>query len=475
MTWRTRINTLCTSLAATVALGCSTTLDNAPHNQPISAQTVARTAQPRDIVDTNAIGLSLSGGGLRASAFAYGVLRELARQGDGEPDVFDDLTFISSVSGGSLAGAYFALHGRSALSTFRTRVLERDYERNLRLSWFAPENLLRLLAGGVNDRSNLAQILDAEVFDGATFADLLRANKPDIWINATDLFNRTPFPFIPPVFNGLCSDLLSLRVSEAVSASMAVPLAFAPVVLRTYPQQCLTPPPHWLGAAEDESASVAAGTLAATARAVARYRDGTRMRYVKLADGGLTDNQGLSSILVARAAAGTPMGPLNEADAVRLRRMLFLIVDAGRPPGGDWALAPEGPSGLDVGVAAADAAIDSATRLSAAAFRTMYDQWRDGIVRHRCSLTEEQARRWLRDGEPWRCDDVQFYLDVIGFERLPAHLAERMRQMPTRLALSPADLETAIAAGQAAARGSAALARYRAQRVPASDAHSRRP
>ena len=94
-----------------------------------------------------------------------------------------------------------------------------------------PTNLARLLAGGINDRSNLAATLDADVFGGATFADLYRRNKPDVWINATDLYNRTPFPFIPPVFAALCSDLSRLRVSEAVAASMAVPLAFAPVAL----------------------------------------------------------------------------------------------------------------------------------------------------------------------------------------------------------------------------------------------------
>lgn len=95
------------------------------------------------------------------------------------------------------------------------------------------------------------------------------------------------------------------------------------------------------------------------------------MRDVKLVDGGPTDHQGLVSLLIARQASGTAYGPFTEADAVRMRRMLFLIVDAGRPPSGRWALQADGPSGVDVGIAAADAAIDSATRLSAAAFRRM--------------------------------------------------------------------------------------------------------
>jgi NTE family protein len=129
-----------------------------------------------------------------------------------------------------------ALHGRDGMQHFRARVRDTDLERDLCLSLLSPVNLLRLLAGGVNDRSNLAATLDAGIFRGATFADLTRRNKPDVWINATDLYNRTPFPFIPPVFQGLCSDLSQLRVSGAVAASMAVPLAFAPVVLKRHPQ-----------------------------------------------------------------------------------------------------------------------------------------------------------------------------------------------------------------------------------------------
>jgi NTE family protein len=238
------------------------------------------------------------------------------------------------------------------------------------------------------------------------------------------------------------------------------------VVLKTFPQACLNPLPAWTAAADDVSASVAADLLTTTARAVRRYRDPLRMQYVKLADGGLTDNQGLASILVARAVSGNAYGPLQEADAVRMRRMLFLIVDAGRPPTGDWAMTRDGPSGLDVAIAAADAAIDSATRLSAVAFRTMFDDWRQSIVQHRCSLSMQQVRRWLPAGEPWDCADVRFYIDVIGFERLAPARAERLRQMPTRLALTAADIEAAVSAGRDAALASPALARYLAERVP---------
>jgi len=448
------------AIAAGLLAGCATPgFDNAPSNTPVTPAFVAQTAAPRDIVGRDVIGLSLSGGGLRAAAFGLGVLQALAGEGGKTADVFDDISFISSVSGGSLVAAYVGLYGREGLQHFRERVLLQDLERDLRLNWFSPANLQRLAAGGLNDRSNLARRLDDEVFRGATFADLARRNKPDVWINATDLYHRIPFPFTPPVFLALCSDLSALPVSEAVAASMAVPLVFAPVVLRTYPEACLTPLPP-LQPHLDDPAGVATDTVASVAQAMRDYRDPARVRYLKLADGGLTDNQGLASILVARALSGTPHGPLTEADAVRLRRMLFLIVDVGRAPAGDWVLQPQGPGGLEVGLAAADAAIDSATRLSATAFRDMARRWQQDLVRFRCGLDPERVRALLPPGEPWACDDLRIVVETLSPDALAPASAARLRAMPTRLALTAAQVDEAIAAGRDAARSSRALGRY---------------
>jgi NTE family protein len=464
---------LCALLALLLG-ACTTVADNAPRNLPETSGSRAAAMAPRDVVGRNVVALSLSGGGLRASAFALGVLQGLADTPTGpDPrpgeDLFGDLSFISAVSGGSLTATYIGLHGRAGLARLRNEVLVRDFERDLRLSMLLPANLLRLVAGGLNDRSNFGATLDADVFKGATFADLWRARKPDVWINATDLFNRTPFPFIPPVFAGLCSDLSRLPLAEAVAASMAVPLAFAPVLLRTHPEACTEPLPAWVASeAEGDPAGVAAGVLASTARAVRNYRDPQRMRYVKLADGGLTDNQGLASILIARAVAGDDIGPFQPHDAVRVSRMLFLIVDAGRPPSGDWALAPEGPSGVDIGIAAADAAIDSATRLSAASFRTMVQGWREAIVRFRCAQPRERVAALLGPGRgtaDWRCDDVVFSVATLGFASLPREQAERLRAVPTRLTLPAADIDFAVAAGRDAVRSSPAVRDYLAARL----------
>jgi NTE family protein len=155
---------------------------------------------------------------------------------------------------------------------------------------------------------------------------------------------------------------------------------------------------------------------------------------------------------------------VNEADAVRTRRMLFLIVDAGRPATGSWAMERDGPSGIDAGIAAADAAIDSATQLSAAAFRSMTLEWRDSIVRFRCGLSAAQVRTYVPAGPAWRCDDVRSFVGTVSVETLDPARAARLRSIPTRLALPREDVDAVVSAGRDAARLNPELREYLAER-----------
>jgi NTE family protein len=120
---------------------------------------------------------------------------------------------------------------------------------------------------------------------------------------------------------------------------------------------------------------------------------------------------------------------------------------------------------VDVGVAAADAAIDSATRLSTDAFRRMAVEWRDSIVRFRCSLSDAQVREHVPSGQPWRCDELRFFLGTVSAESLEPARAARLRDTPTRLNLPREDIDAVIAAGRDAARRSPALREYLADRV----------
>ncbi len=454
---RTRmVRTLCSVVAATSLLicGCSSTLMNQPKNKPLLAVgahpgSVHRAA--KDIGDETMVALSFSGGGLRASAFSYGVLEGL-RGFPSKPGttLLDDVAFITSVSGGLITAAYFGLHGAKGLERFREEGLLRDGEADLRFSLLNPVNLSRLLAGGLNDRTNFQTWLETDLFKGATFADIYRNKKPVIWINATDAYHRIAFPFHERTFDGICSDLPSFPVSEAVAASMAVPVVFAPVVLQKFPNNCLT----------SLDAMIATWTLPKTSennrlrralyRAVLNFRDPNSGHYIKLIDGGTTDNLGLVSILQSRILHGTPYGPISENDAIMVRKLLFIVVDAGQGPSGDWTREVAGPSGIDIASAAVDTAIDSTMRMSYDSFLPMMKNWRDEIARYRCGLPAERQRLIQSTKPSWRCDDVSFSVTQISFADLGDAEDAQLSMVPTRLKLPVATIDQLISAGKRA-------------------------
>ena len=64
-------------------------------------------APDRDVL----VGVALSGGGSRAALFAAAGLEALGRlRAPGGGSVLEQVAYLSSVSGGSLSAAYFALH-----------------------------------------------------------------------------------------------------------------------------------------------------------------------------------------------------------------------------------------------------------------------------------------------------------------------------------------------------------------------------
>ncbi|ANH70889.1 hypothetical protein ABE85_24300 [Mitsuaria sp. 7] len=426
--------------------------------------------RPQDLVQEYTIGIAFSGGGLRASAFAAGVLEGLAAEKTSQGDLLDSLAFMSSVSGGSLTAAYYVLNGREGLSSIKERVLTRDFESHMNLSLASPANWVRMLRGGLNERSNFAQVMDDEVFQHATFADLYAKRRPDLWINATDLYHRSSFPFLPGIFGALCSDLRQFPVADAVAASMAVPLVFRPTVLRTFPTDCPIPEPAYLRPTLENAA--APRLLRSVAEAMRSYRDPDGPGYVMLVDGGVTDNFGLSSLLISRAIASNAHSPMTARDAVRVRKLLFLVVDAGRGPSGSWNRRLDGPDGIDSAMAATDAAIDAAARLAADSFQAAMQRWRDALVRHRCTLSASDIDALGGVPAGWRCDDVEILVELLGFQNAEPATAARARAIETRLTLPRQEIDVAVDAGRQAVRRSAvirAFARHDTRHFPIDD------
>jgi NTE family protein len=180
--------------AASCLCGCATAIFNKASNVPWARGTTPDMDLPADTMGENSIVVTFSGGGLRAAAFAHGVLTALESEKTPEGDLLDDVAIVSSVSGSSLTSAYYGLYGRDGLRRFREEVLLPGFESGLRLSLLNPANLVRIMHGGLNAREDFGDVLDRDVFHGAKFADLFRRPRPSIRIHATDLYHRVPFP-----------------------------------------------------------------------------------------------------------------------------------------------------------------------------------------------------------------------------------------------------------------------------------------
>ncbi len=440
--------------AALVLAGCATVVYNEPVNVPLSghglAERIGINFQDADVAESAVVGLAFSGGGTRAAAFSFGVLDEMERtpvRGASAP-MIERLEFISGVSGGSVTAAYYGLRKRDGLRDFRERFLLRNAEENLTTT-VSLATLSRALGGGVNDSTGLTRWLDANLFNGATFEEFRRIGRPRVWINASDIYNRTPFIFSAETFNAMCSDLGSYPLATAVAASAAVPIAFAPVVIKTYPGECNKSLPSWVTRSRDRDAPP---MLRSFAEALSRYHDGG-IPYVKLLDGGLVDNYGLSGFTIARLSSDTPYGPMSPRQAVKMRRALFLVVDSKKGLEGDWIRTVQGPTGVELVQAAADTAIDASVGASFVAFEKTISDWQGALTRWRCGLSAAERARY---GAPanWNCRDIKFFVGRLGFDQLENGRAASLEKVPTRFNLPADQVDMVIEAGRDVFRAS---------------------
>lgn len=454
------------ALTLAVALGGCASVYNQPLNAPSAApfQGIIRSADAAESGSPGApglrsdtvIGLAFSGGGTRAAAFAYGVLDRMSqtptvRHGQ----LLDHIGVISGVSGGSIMAAYYGLKGPAALTDFRARYLTQDLMSQLNTS-LSLGNISRALGGGANTDTALRDWFNTHLFHDATFASLI-GKRPVTIINASDIYNRTPFLFSPQTFAAACSDIAQYPVAAAVAASSAVPGAFAPVVIETFPEQCETPLPAWV---TDAAKNVdAPPLLRAYARGMTDIRSG-RVKYVKLFDGGLTDNLGVSGITITRAGQTTPYGPLRPEEAVNLRRLMFLVVDAGQGPKGDWSRTLEGPAGKDLFGAVVDVLVDANSQSSYTAFAATMKSWRDSIVKWRCGLKPVEANRLRGRGGPWNCQDLKFTIARISFDQLGPDRARLLNAVPTSFTLPPESVDELARAGGDALSANPAFQRF---------------
>lgn len=177
--------------------------------------------------DGRFIGLAISGGGSRAAVFGGAILRELHRIG-----LLQQVDVLSAVSGGALPAAYYALDGYRTVD-FTNGFLERmghDFQQDVLGRWISPGTLLKRWLGDATKSDTVVQVLDEQLYHGATYADLNPA-RPKLLLNATNALTGDPFVISDEGFSTLSSSLSAFSVSRAVYMSAAYPGVFDPVSL----------------------------------------------------------------------------------------------------------------------------------------------------------------------------------------------------------------------------------------------------
>ncbi len=315
---------LCFGLVPTLLLfaGCA----HYPLNQPIRQEgySFEKCTQPPDADETFVV-LTFSGGGTRAAALAYGVLEKMRRikLPGRNRTLLDEVDVISTVSGGSFTGAYYALFGDRIFTDFRKDFLDRNIQGELAGEVANPVNWFRLASPWFSRIDLAAELYDRSIFASATFGELAsRGRRPFLIVNATNLQDGARFEFTGDQFRYLGSEILSFPIARAVAASSAFPFLLAPLSLVNYPypagkklteEDRLALEDYWLNRRRYQAAS-----------SNALYADAANHPYVHLMDGGLSDNLGLRAVYDLYLRKGI-RARINDG---RIKRFLVIVVNA---------------------------------------------------------------------------------------------------------------------------------------------------
>lgn len=273
--------------------------------------------------------LALSGGGSRAAYFSARAMLALEKvpAPQGPPlNVLKEVDLISSVSGGSLAAAYYASSfdpGAREVADGRrvwdeatvTDLMSRDLIARWIGNWFWPVNVAKFWLTAFDRTDIMAQTFADNFFDLTTTGTDLRFHdlnptRPNLVLNSTvgsrDYRTSDPpsavtfgtvFTFTSEDFTvKLNSDISDYELARAVMASATFPAVFNYMTLRDF---------HVLPGCQDTG----------------------RGCYVHLFDGGNFDNLGLASIKRTLLS--------NHAKVVdQYERIVVVLVDAFRPSTG---------------------------------------------------------------------------------------------------------------------------------------------
>lgn len=367
--------------ACLMLAGCAATrFENYPltdghSNEERRAVDVSHSERPLVLV-------AISGGGSRAAALGWVVLRELSTfryTADGQTRTLtDDIGVVSSVSGGSVIAAHFALYGAQGLDRFASEFLEPDNMRTLGLDAANPITWSRLAIIGAARVDVVEQLFDKQLFKNKTFSELNQRDKPYLILNATDMASGEVFAFTPKRFDDICSDLDKEPISVGVGASSAVPIVLSPVAFQNYSaNHCVNrSTPQWittkLNGRFAPYANLEEFKLARYANDLRHGQNSFRkIDYLYLLDGGLADNlaiHGLLETIASPYAAPITASPgsgsstiLQAINTGQIKKLAVIVINARADPATAIYQTPSRPGVVGMVGSVTSVPIDSTT------------------------------------------------------------------------------------------------------------------
>ena len=299
--------------------GCFAKVYELP-SQPEHAEALFAPLPDQDFM----VGLAVSGGGSRAATFAAGALEALAEipvsLGTEQRSVLETVSYMSSVSGGSLATAYYVTNKppRSELMLSNGSLSPRYREffsayKAAMQSNFQRSALVRQLAffRALNPTKlaySLSEVWDKDFLGDMTFAQLYereqRGDIPRVILNGTVYNSGRRFAFTTLPASDFDYDFIELLMNELKKPDRPVPvttegLAIIQKGLEKASRQFL--PLTFERIAADYRnlpLSLAVATSASFPPVVGpvTYRVAGRPTYLHIGDGGLFDNLGTESL-----------------------------------------------------------------------------------------------------------------------------------------------------------------------------------
>ena len=336
------IRTFALIALAGLLAGCATHFVNVPLEQGASnpeRRSIDVSDKSRPIIV-----VALSGGGSRAAALGWNVLKELrdVRYKDraGERRLVDDVAVVSSVSGGSTIAAYYGLNGPDGLDAFEP-FLVKDNVKCLAAAALNPFAWIGHAFDGGSRTEFVVDLFNQDLFHDRKMAELNQPGKPFVILNSTDMAGGEVFSFRPDMFDNVCSKLDEFPIATAVATSADVPIIFAPSALANYnydinntAKRCgWVPTPSWIANRLDaQYAQYINLPVYLSARYANDLRRGPEpfrdIRYLYLVDGGLADNAGIHSLLSTINSPQDPAGLLRLLNNSELNRLVVIVVNA---------------------------------------------------------------------------------------------------------------------------------------------------